>query len=203
MQGSRLEYQALKRANNALGYPFYDDGDYDLNIVGIRTDDNRSGLFNDWICLAFRQNDHEQLLVFSGTTDPGIYWRKNPMNVKGTAILKTGHYPAMYRLGKHRGKYPALVQDSPCTVYRDANHDALLDGRPGIPQERGHFGINLHRATADGMSNEVGKWSAGCQVIADSADFNLFMEVCRRAAVRWGDRFSYTLLSETQLWRKQ
>lgn len=196
----RLDYARLKRVNEKLGYPFFDDGDYDMNIIGIRTDDSRSDLFNDWICLAFRQNDHEQLLVFSATTDPGVYWREHPMNVNGTAILKQGHHSSMFRLGKHRGRYPALIQDAPCTVYRDANHDAALDNYKGIPQERGRFGINLHRATAHGTSNEVGRWSAGCQVIADSADFNLFMEVLRRATVRWGDRFSYTLLTESQLW---
>lgn len=197
----RLDYKNLRRTLRELDYPFFDDGDYNLNIIGIRTEDSRANLFNDWICLAFRQNGHEQLLVFSATTDPGIYWRKHPMNVEGTAILKAGHYPGMFSLGMHQGKYLALRQSAPCTVYRDANQDANLDTGPGLEQETGMFGINLHRATSKGASEQVDRWSAGCQVIACSSDFDLFLEICKRGAKEFGARFSYTLLNEYQVWK--
>ena len=192
-----LSYALLKKRNGALGYPFYDNGDYNLNIIGIRTDDARTNLFNDWMCLAFRQNDHEQLMVFACTTDPGTYWLKHPMNVDGTAVLKPGHYPLMFKLGMHRGKYLALVQAGPCTVWRDNNQDKKID-TDGETQS-GSFGINLHRASPNGASSQVDKWSAGCQVIADSGDFDLFMEICKRGGRAFG-KFSYTLMTEQQLW---
>lgn len=192
-----LSYALLKKRNEALGYPFYDIGDYNLNIIGIRTDDARTNLFNDWMCLAFRQNDHEQLLVFACTTDPGNYWLKHPMNVDGTAVLKPGHYRSMFKLGMHRGKYLALTQVGDCTVYRDNNQDKTIntDGE----SQYGSFGINIHRASPSGTSTQVDKWSAGCQVIADSGDFDVFMEICKRGGRAFG-KFSYTLLTEQQLW---
>lgn len=200
MNLKQLDYRRLKKVFDALGYQFYDAGDYNMNIIGIRTDDQRSNLFNDWICLAFRQNDHEQLMVFDATTDPGTYWRKHPMNINGTAILKPGQYAGSHRTGLHQGNYLALVQDSPMTVYRDNNGDDKLDTGSDIAIESGHFGINIHRASAHGITENVGRWSAGCQVISRNVDFNLFMALITRAATEWGNRFSYTLLTEPQLW---
>ena len=200
MTTNRLDYARLQAAMKRQGYPFYDTGDYNLNIIGIRTDDQRSNLFNDWIVLAFRQNDHEQLLAFQATTDPGLHWLQNPMVETGTAILRPGHYRSLFTIGKHQGKYEALTQHSAVTVYRDNNRDAIMDTGDDVPVDYGHFGINLHRASPDGESRQVDRWSAGCQVIANSHDFDLLMAVARRAAEDWGPVFSYTLLPEHNLW---
>lgn len=201
MTPNRLTYSHLRRRFEALGYPFYDTGDYNLNIVGIRTPDMRSNLFNDWIVVAFRQFDHELLFVFDATTDPGLYWRQHPINVAGTAILKPGHHKGMFRIGQHKGRYTALVQHASVPVYRDNDGNAVLDAYRGIPVEIGQYGINLHRASNEySEGDEVGKWSAGCQVIARSSDFDLFMAICHRAAREWGPIFSYTLLEEGELW---
>jgi len=192
---SGLTYEHLRKVQAQLGHAFFDNGDFNLNIIGVRTDDNRSNLFNDWIVLAFRQFDHPQLMVFAATTDPGTYWRQNPMNVKGTAIVVPGQYRSVWSIGKHRGKYEALVQRGPIKVYRDNNKDEVLDF---TQEETGYFGINLHEASAE--SNEIGKWSAGCQVISRRADYSLLMAIVNRAAKEHGPKFSYTLLTERHLW---
>jgi len=194
-----LTYTRLRDACHRLRFPFFDAGDFNLNIIGLRTDDNRGELFNDWLFVAFRQNDHEQLLAFPITTDPGTYWLEHPMNVEGTAIVKPGHYRKLWTLGRHRGQYPALIQHGPVTVYRDNNRDQWRDKPSEIQQ--GHFGINLHRAGLN--SDRIGKWSAGCQVFQKSSDFDLFMAIINRALIDWGGTFSYTLLTEAQLWRGQ
>lgn len=200
MKPNLLDYQRLKATMARQGFPFYDDGDYNLNLIGIRTEDQRANLFNDWIVAAFRQNDHEQLFAFQGTTDPGLYWLHHPMVEAGTAILRPGHYRGLFKIGKHQGKYDALVQHSNVTVYRDSNRDGNMDTGAGIPMEHGHFGINLHRAREGGESSQVDRWSAGCQVIANSYDFDLLMAIARRAAQEYGPVFSYTLLPEHHLW---
>jgi hypothetical protein len=195
---SGLDYDRLKNISSRLGYPFYDTGDYNLNIIGIRTKDARSNLFNDWLCFAFRQNDYPLLLAFQATTDPGVYWRQNPMNIDGTAIVVPGHYPKMWTIGKHRGKYDALVQRGIVRVWRDNNKDEILDMDPLGPVQDGYFGINLHHG---GVSpGEVNQWSAGCQVFAKSDDFDLAMAVIRRSVIEHGPYFSYTLLTETDAW---
>jgi hypothetical protein len=192
-------YGTLRRALARLGFAFFDDGDYNLNLVGLRTDDLRSELFNDWLLVAYRQNGHEQLWGFPMTTDPGTYWRQHPMNVKGTAILAPGQYPGCWTIGRHQDRYPALVQSGTMIVYRDNNLDTVLD--VDSPRDPGLHGINLHRAgrLTDARS-PVGKWSAGCQVIPDTEDFALLMSLIERAAAAWGPRFTYTLLTERQLW---
>ena len=97
-------------------------------------------------------------------------------------------------IGLHRGKYEALVQrGAAVSVWRDRNGDDVHDY--GQNEESGYFGINIHRASARRESEIVGQYSAGCQVIADPAEFDIFMSLCRRQIAETGfERFSYTLM---------
>ena len=61
------------------------------------------------------------------------------------------------------------------------------------------FGINIHKA--GDSSVVVDGWSAGCQVLARSFDFNELMNLVTLATSIWGDRFTYTLLEEKDLLR--
>src|SRR5690606_33549955 len=101
------------------------------------------------------------MFSFPCTTDPGIFYRKNPASVNGTAILPAGQHSGLWQVGKHQGKYDALVQRAPVTVIRDRNADAALDFTDQL--DTGMFGINCHRATEQGTSAQVDRWSAGCQ----------------------------------------
>jgi len=103
-----------------------------------------------------------------------------------------GQYRGAFELGMHKGQYRALVQRKPVAVYRDANRDDRLD-LTGDP-EWGMYGINIHRASATKTSEEVDKWSAGCQVFQDPKHFDDFMRLVENAAQVWGPRFTYTLL---------
>jgi len=177
------------------GYRIFDRDNqpYNLNLIGIRAATPVPNKFDDRFLIIWKHNGIWHDKRFPLTTDPGTYWLQNPMMIAGTAILKEGQYPGMWALGKHSG-YDALVQVGPCTVIRDANRDNRLDFDG--PEETGFFGINCHRAAARGTSKQVDKWSAGCQVFADSKDFAVLMALAREAAKVWGDRVTYTLLNE-------
>ncbi|MGH1374401.1 MAG: hypothetical protein ACRBBW_20355 [Cellvibrionaceae bacterium] len=194
----RPTIEQIKQAYQAAGYRFFDEGDYNLNLVGIRSAESRSNEFNDWFGVAFYTQGQPHLFWFSATTDPGTYWREEPAHIDGTAIVKPGQYPGLWKLGQHQGKYDALVQAAPVTVYRDNNRDQALD-ISGEAQQ-GHYGINCHRARAYGVSKRVDRWSAGCQVLASAVDFALLMNLCRQARNRYGNGFTYTLFDEAQLW---
>lgn len=56
----------------------------------------------------------------------------------------------------------------------------------------GIFGINIHHAGAD--SQQIDKWSAGCQVFKRLEDFNIFINICKKASKIWGNLFTYTLI---------
>lgn len=178
----------------AAGFRTFERGEWNLNIVGVRTASRQAGAFDDVIHAVFRDAFGYWVdLSFKCTTDPGTYHLENPSRVTGTAILCPGQYRSAYRLGLHRGQYEALVQRAPVKVYRDDSRDQVLDMDPGSV-ETGLFGINIHKAGRESVS--VGRWSAGCQVIANKSAFDVLIAVARRSAELWGDGFTYTLLED-------
>jgi len=173
---------------------FENSSGYDLNLVGIRSTDTSANTFNDWVTVFYRFDGTWVFFAFPATTDPGTYYRENPINVRGTAIMKPGQYRGAYMVGKHRG-YKALQQKGPITVYRDADLNETLD-TTGRKEDTGLHAVNIHKANAHRPSVQVGKWSAGCQVIQDPDHFAFLMKICGNGADRYGNSFTYTLLEE-------
>lgn len=168
-----------------------------INLVGIRHPDQHSNKFNDWMtCTWCDENGHWTFRRWPCTTDPGVYYREKPLNVKGTAIMVPGQYRGAYRMGTHKG-YEAIVQTKPVTVWRDANKNGVLDWE-GIT-ETGLYGLNIHRASAIGESENVHRWSAGCQVLANAYDFAELLAIVRRSCFYFGETFTYTLLEGSEL----
>lgn len=174
---------------------------YELNIVGVRSASSKPNSFDDTIHVLYKNDKGAwQLHSYPATTDPGTFWLKSPMNAQGTAMLKAGQYPS-YALGMHRGQYKALVQSAgKVTVIRDADRDAVLDFKGGS-EATGSFGINIHRASSNGTTKTVDKYSAGCQVFANIGDFNAFMALCDHHRDLYGNRFTYTLLDRREVRR--
>jgi hypothetical protein len=178
-------------------YLIFDDP-FELNIVGIRSADMTPNIFNDKLIAFWKTEDPTgefEHKIWDITTDPGLYYLNDPMNINGTAILFPGQYVNCYALDLHRGKYLALCQRlDKVKVYRDANKNNRYD-----PDEIecGMFGINIHKAGVD--SARVDKWSAGCQVFQREEDFNQFIELCQTHRVIHGNKFTYTLITEVDL----
>ena len=167
---------------------------FELNIVALRSSNAAANNFDDFITLSYKTNDGRwQFHQFPATTDPGTYWLQNPLSPQGTAILKKGQYRGSHRIGLHRGKYLALVQQRPLTVIRDFDRNTKLDFMNGREQT-GIYGINIHHASVNGTTKTVDKYSAGCQVFANINDFNLFMQLADRHKNLYGNNFTYTLL---------
>ena len=178
------------------GYKVFTSGTYNLNIIGVRTSTNETNTFNDWLHVVFKDDSENWVdITFKITTDPGLYWLENPSRVEGTAILVPDQYRGSHKIGLHKGQYTALTQVQKVKVYRDNNRNDVLDMNPDTIQD-GYFGINIHRASATRESTQVDKWSAGCQVFADPNEYDAFISLCQRAAEKWGDTFTYTLLED-------
>jgi len=168
----------------------------EINIVGIRKDSTTPNKFDDYIFVFYKNNNGSwESKMYPATTDPGTYFLNNPMQNYGTAILKAGQYKNAYQIGFHKGLYKALTQKNPMTIIRDYNRDSVLDFNNGRESE-GVFGINIHRATEQGTSTNVDNWSAGCQVIADSSNFNELMNLAETHRNLYGNSFNYTLIDE-------
>jgi len=196
--------EKIEEVMASKGYKYFTNDNYDVNIIGVRNDETEGKVtnkFDDIMTLSYRDyegkwNYHE----FKCTTDPGDNWMENPMLEKGCAILKPGQYRGSHKLRLHSGKYLALGQQRDVTVYRDNNRDLNYDLDESTC-DTGLFGINIHRATAKagGKSIRIGKYSAGCQVIADNDDWHEFLDICQAAREIHGNSFSYTLLESKDI----
>jgi hypothetical protein len=187
----------IKQAMKAKGYAFFENGDYNINIIGIRNSDTGSkvtNVFDDLLTVSYKIGDVWHFKKWAATTDPGTKGVKEFHNAQGVARLVPGQYRGSHAIGLHQGKYEALKQAKPVKVYRDANKDMTYDTK--LITE-GIYGINIHKAGAD--STYVENWSEGCQVFKKSADFDEFMALVKKAATLHGNSFTYTLLESKDL----
>jgi hypothetical protein len=191
----------LRNIINALkdkGYVIYDQP-YQLNIVGVRNAESEPNKFDDQLYVFYKDENWNWILKeYPITTDTGTFWLLNPMSSLGTAMLKEGQYVDAYKQGLHKGQYTALVQQKPVTTYRDYDRNAVFDF--GQRESTGNYGINIHKAGAD--SQNVDKWSAGCQVFQKSEDFQEFMQLTDKHKSNYGNNYTYTLLDERAVARK-
>jgi hypothetical protein len=188
-----------------LGHKTFMTGLLNLNIIGIRTLDNTPNVFNDWLAVWYYaktefanklESERAFFHLWPITTDPGVYYLKNPLKLEGTMILKEGQYQGCYTLDLHKGKYKALCQRlGPVKVYRDANKDEVLNMEPETVM-RGYYGCNIHRASTFGPLVWIDKYSAGCQVFKNPDNFKTFIVLCEAAEKVWGNKFTYTLINE-------
>lgn len=199
MLEQKITINNLKKVFQKKGYNFYDgDTSFNLNIIGVRSNTEESNMFDDFINIIYRNEKLELLLkTYPATTDPGKYWLENPMNEQGTAILVPDQYKSTWKIGKHHGKYEALVQAKKVRVWRDNDKDDILDF--DVEVDEGYFGINIHRSNPYTESYYVGKWSAGCQVFSVKKDFDEFMDIVKKSSIKFGNFFTYTLITEEDL----
>lgn len=143
----------------------------EINLIGIRNNkDQEKDVFNDNFLIW--DSELDEVLELECTTDPGVFYTKNPLNRKGCAHLMPGFYKGAYQVGKHRG-YTALVQTgAKVRVWRDKNKNFLQDDNI---EEYGYFGINIHKQSF--LRDKILKASAGCQVIKDPKDFDILMTI--------------------------
>ena len=191
-----IETILLQNVIKKKGYAWFDKGTYNLNLIGVRSSIQESGRFDDFITATYKDSKGAWICKFwKATTDAGSYWLQHPMNAKGTALLVPNQYRGAWQIGLHKGQYKALVQFKPVSVYRDNDKDKITEFKPESIQT-GMFGINIHRSNPKTISTINDKWSAGCQVFASPNDYEEFMSLIELSAKQYGDKFTYTLLTE-------
>jgi hypothetical protein len=194
--------EQIQKAVESKGYKWFEGGDYNLNIVGVRNSDTHgvvTNKFDDKLTVSYSVNGEMKYHEFDATTDPGSHWEKNLLNKDGVAILVPNQYRSSHEIRKHQGKYEALCQKKPVKVYRDNNKDGKYDMLEENIHE-GIFGINIHKAGSRiNGSTQIDKWSAGCQVFSKESDFNQLMELAYKAKNLYGNSFTYTLIESKDL----
>jgi hypothetical protein len=185
----------------AKGYVFFDapNKKINLNLIGLRRDSQGTNEFDDFMLVLHRGDSNIIQHTYPITTDPGTYWLEHPISPEGTAVLVPDQYRSTWQLGKHQGKYEALVQRKKVGVWRDNNKNKIIDYANLEVMNYGYFGINIHRSNPYTESYLVNKWSAGCQVFKRIADYDEFINLCQQSAALYGNAFTYTLVTEKDL----
>lgn len=186
---------------NKKGYAYFKKGNYNLNIIGVRSNqDNKiTNKYDDCLVVIYNTNTGLKRQIYTITTEPGLKFMQAPDNAKGTAILAPGQYKGTYKIDKHRGKYDALCQRNKVVkVYRDNNKNNIYDYKPETI-DTGMFGINIHRSNEFWTRTTVDGYSAGCQVFNDPKEFNSFMLLAKKSAAIYGNSFTYTLINEQDI----
>lgn len=194
-----MNIDTIKQTLKRLNYAFFDNGKpHNLNLIGIRNSERRAGYFDDTFIIIYRNRENKEVIfTFPCTTDPSDVYLQKPLSGKGTAIVVPGQYRGLWKIGVHANKYTALVQAKPIKVYRDNNKDNIIN-TDNRTIEEGIFGINLHRAGLKD-SNEIGLYSAGCQVLEHKKDFDFIIKACQVSADNFGNSFTYTLLTQENI----
>lgn len=169
---------------------------FDVTLGAIRTKDNSSNKFNDWIFASlFTERGGVMSIVVEGTTDAGLYYRNNPDNVGGTAIIQHGkQYRGAFTYmekGGHKGQ-EAFRQTGPLDYWRDVNRDQYLDFTNPVPNEI--FNTNGHDMGK--LGENVDKWSAGCWGSVEQNMDLLYLMAKIQISHGFGDKFSFALLHE-------
>lgn len=176
--------EQIEKVMKEKAYAFFEKGDYNVNIVGVRnsaTGKRVTNKFDDWMTASYKVNGEWKFSIWSCTVDNG----------DGTARLIEGQYRGSFTIGKHKGKYDALKQCKPLKVYRDWN---LKDGTYDESKIYNDVtGLNIHHAGVDSVN--VNNWSEGCQVFKRKKDFLEFMKIIYEAKKLHGDLFTYTLIN--------
>ena len=186
---AKTNIDVLRKIAKVHDFAIFDKGNYNLNIWGIRCNTVDTSTFNDLLLVFYKANDANPKMNgkwtydwFSITTDQRIL---NSPNM-------TKHITKTFKVGKHKGDYPALVQVKPLPLYRDNNRDNKLDLSGRISYEMA--GINIHRASKWKIIRTIGLYSAGCQVFESVRDYeDKFMPLVNKAKDLYGNSFTYTL----------
>jgi lysozyme len=195
---------AMKR----LGHEVYEDDaqELNLNIVGVRNTGAKVDEFSCRMVVFWKWKGQWNLRSWPITTYPGSHYLITKLlNPKGAAILVPGQYKGVYALDLHGGRYRALCQrNGAVKVYRDGDRDRVFDLDASTIQT-GSYGINIHAPVTlrDGLTAytaaKVGAASAGCQVFQRVEDFLEFRDLCDRASEFFGNKFTYTLIRDSDL----
>ena len=169
---------------------------YSVTLGGVRTKDNSSNKFNDWIFASFfLEGGGMESIIIPGTTDAGLYYRENPINKDGTCIIQhdvqhMGAYTYMEK-GGHKGQ-EAFRQTGKMKYWRDANRDEYLDF-----DGKEQFNIsNTNGHDMGTLGNDVNKWSAGCWGSTKEKMDLLYGYGKAQMKHGLGDTFSFALLHE-------
>jgi len=179
------------------GKPAFPSVRLQVAIVGIRHEGKetnfRDNTADDTISLVrFDSDSLPQVYEYVGTTDPGLF--DKVINPQGDFKLNPGFY--FFKLGMHHGVNPCLIQD--CAVLGErAKKGEQFDETDQKTWQITDGSIHIHAGI--GHVENVGEWSAGCQVIAGGWEGKAWAEFFKYVKLATNRPVPYVLVKDTDV----
>jgi hypothetical protein len=187
----------LVKFMQSKNYVVYDQPNY-LNIVGMRKKDDGTvtNKFDDLVYVFFKNsNNIWETMEYQMTTTPGFKPKTSELPNK-VAVLALGQYIDQYKLGFHQNKQEHKCLKFSKNVVNRNNTPNKYNYK--APTEEGRFGINIHRSSAKGSSENVFNYSEGCQVFKNINQFTQFIKLCEKQVSSGKETFTYTLCRKSE-----
>jgi len=182
-------------------------GNNELNLIGIRSWQNgqagssEGNKYNDTIYGVRMHDGKPEVYAFNGTVDAGKdpggtgYGYSGPEG-SGFSHVADGSYPIGTFEKRGGGKWgvdTTLGQSGNVNINVDFNNDAVIQDNERINKTEGAgWGIYFHPG---GKGENVGSWSAGCQVIRPE-QYGTFQSLLQQDP---NQKFGYTLVDSKNL----
>ncbi|MDQ7823269.1 MAG: cell envelope integrity protein TolA [Candidatus Eremiobacteraeota bacterium] len=182
-------------------------GENELNLIGIRSWQNgqagstEGNKYNDTIYAVRMVNGNPEVYAFNGTVDAGRdpggtgYGYSGPEG-SGFSHVADGSYPIGTFEKRGGGKWgvdTTLGQSGDVRINVDFNNDAVIQDNERLNKTEGAgWGIYFHPG---GSGENVGSWSAGCQVIRPD-QYGTFQSLIQQDPNK---QFGYTLVDSANL----
>lgn len=185
------EYNRIKEAVLRKEYIFFEEGNYNLNIIWERTKDHITNEFDDYCHILYLLNGEEKYLRIKGTTKPGIL----------TGTKSEGHQrhilcPSQYKSSwvyekSARRNYPFLSQVKLLKCFK-VNEDNTIDNSIIINDTAMCTQTHL-MSQIDKSGFKVNNWSVECMG-AEYPEYKQLIDLIELSIPIWGNKFTQTIL---------
>ena len=198
--GALSEYESQSFFSTLIrehGKPTFPSARLQVAIFGIRHEGKetnfRDNTADDTISLVRLDSDSlPQVYEYVGTTDPGLF--DKVVNPEGDFKLNPGFY--FFKLGMHHGVNPCLIQV--CAVLGErAKKGEQFDETDQKTWQITDGSIHIHAGI--GHVENVGEWSAGCQVIAGGWEGKAWVEFFKYVNLATNMPVPYVLVKDTDV----
>lgn len=212
-----MKTRAIEEIRNVIlskGYAFFENGDYNLNIIAVREDDVFDNKFSDTLYVIYKVSGKWIIKTFPWTTLAGLYGKggeKQPYTASetgteegGVAIILEGQYRGAFKYVPNGWKYPFqryLQQVKGLNYLRDNDKNGIISRETAIGRDNKNYMTHLHSMSPKGTGGAsmlvsypgYSPWSAGCNG-CPNVEFEQFLGIVEKAVPLWGNVFTYTLL---------
>ena len=193
------------------GYKVF-QGEYDLNIIGVRMDASLQdpNHYSDHLYVVYMRGGCWEIFWAPLSTTPGTHYLESPMHKdKGCAVLAPQQARGAYKIGMHFSHPGLLQRGAKVSFFRDNDRSNTIELDPSTLIEK-YAGLNIHRGSPNARQDTevdpdskgyVNNWSAGCQTMAPD-DMERLLWLCKKqiaAHPSWPELFTYTLITEGDL----